>query len=171
MKSLLTLRPTSSFGKISCALELWTRHKMARPDAGPEQLVLQDKASKGGSCIGDAGWELALAKMQATWGKHEPSYFVATHQERKELLCVIRGTAQMEDLVTDLVAHPVVSPAVAPLLSLILQQTVHLLTNRHLTCLPCVEPHCSLLYASPCSCFRVLSLQPARITASPCYEP
>ena len=52
--------------------------------------------------------------MQATWGEHEPSYFVATHQEKKELLCVIRGTAQMEDLVTDLVAHPVVSPDTAP---------------------------------------------------------
>ncbi|KAK9820663.1 hypothetical protein WJX74_001715 [Apatococcus lobatus] len=66
----------------------------------PNDVKLQEKMEK-------RGWELALAKMQATWGKHEPSYFVATHQERKELLCVIRGTAQMEDLVTDLVAHPV----------------------------------------------------------------
>ena len=55
-----------------------------------------------------------MAKMQATWGKHEPAYFVATNDERKELLCVIRGTAQMEDLVTDLVAHPVVGPCLDP---------------------------------------------------------
>lgn len=59
-------------------------------------------------CAVAAGWQLNLAKMQATWGEHEPAYFVATHDKNKELLCVIRGTAQMEDLVTDLVAHPVV---------------------------------------------------------------
>ncbi|KAK9867264.1 hypothetical protein WJX84_003774 [Apatococcus fuscideae] len=66
----------------------------------PTDAKLQEKMEK-------RGWQLNLAKMQATWGEHEPAYFVATHDKNKELLCVIRGTAQMEDLVTDLVAHPV----------------------------------------------------------------
>ena len=30
--------------------------------------------------------------MNATWGEHQPAYYVATHTERKELLVAVRGT-------------------------------------------------------------------------------
>ncbi len=30
--------------------------------------------------------------MNATWGEHQPAYYVATHTERRELLVAVRGT-------------------------------------------------------------------------------
>lgn len=55
------------------------------------------------------GFELNFAKMNATWGEHEPAYYVATHTKSKEMLVVVRGTWTMEDVVTDITALPVVS--------------------------------------------------------------
>ena len=54
-------------------------------------------------------FELNFAKMNATWGEHEPAYYVATHTKSKEMLVVVRGTWTMEDVVTDITALPVVS--------------------------------------------------------------
>ena len=46
--------------------------------------------------------------MTATWGEHEPAYYVATHTESKEVVVAIRGTWAVEDVVTDITALPVV---------------------------------------------------------------
>ena len=46
--------------------------------------------------------------MTATWGEHEPAYYVATHSEKKEVVLAIRGTWAVEDVVTDITALPVV---------------------------------------------------------------
>ena len=55
-----------------------------------------------------AGFHLNFAKMNATWGEHEPAYYVATHSERKEVVVAIRGTWAVEDVITDITALPVV---------------------------------------------------------------
>lgn len=47
--------------------------------------------------------------MNATWGEHEPAYYVATHTENKEVVVAIRGTWAVEDVITDITALPVVS--------------------------------------------------------------
>lgn len=54
------------------------------------------------------GYHLNFAKMTATWGEHEPAYYVATHTDKKEVVVAIRGTWAVEDVVTDITALPVV---------------------------------------------------------------
>ena len=54
------------------------------------------------------GFQLNFAKMNATWGEHEPAYYVATHTEKKEMIVAVRGTWAVEDVVTDITALPVV---------------------------------------------------------------
>ena len=44
-----------------------------------------------------AGYNLNFAKMNATWGEHQPAYYVATHAERKELLVAVRGTWEVNN--------------------------------------------------------------------------
>ena len=46
--------------------------------------------------------------MTATWGEHEPAYYIATHSEKREVVVAIRGTWAVEDVVTDITALPVV---------------------------------------------------------------
>ena len=46
--------------------------------------------------------------MSATWGEHQPAYYVATHTEKKEVVVAVRGTWAVEDVVTDITALPVV---------------------------------------------------------------
>ena len=57
-----------------------------------------------------AGFHLNFAKMAATWGEHQPAYYLATHNDKKEVVVAIRGTWAVEDVVTDINALPVVSP-------------------------------------------------------------
>ncbi|DBA89266.1 hypothetical protein WJX77_010917 [Trebouxia sp. C0004] len=52
-------------------------------------------------------FHLNFAKMNATWGEHEPAYYVATHTEKKEVVVAIRGTWAVEDVITDITALPV----------------------------------------------------------------
>lgn len=47
--------------------------------------------------------------MSATWGEHQPAYYVATHTENKEVVVAVRGTWAVEDVVTDITALPVVN--------------------------------------------------------------
>eukprot|EP00891_Asterochloris_glomerata_P004980 jgi/Astpho2/4980/fgenesh1_pg.00070_%23_33_t len=56
--------------------------------------------------LSDKGYNLNFAKMNATWGEHQPAYYVATHTERRELLVAVRGTWEVEDVVTDITADP-----------------------------------------------------------------
>ena len=63
-------------------------------------------AEAGTACC--AGYHLNFAKMTATWGEHEPAYYVATHPEKREVVAAIRGTWAVEDVVTDITALPVV---------------------------------------------------------------
>ena len=79
-----------------------------------------------------AEYHLNFAKMSATWGEHQPAYYVATHTEKKEVVVAVRGTWAVEDVVTDITALPVVPPRTA-----------------HLTLLSCshwyLHPHCWLV--------------------------
>ncbi|KAL3160591.1 hypothetical protein ABBQ32_010523 [Trebouxia sp. C0010 RCD-2024] len=52
-------------------------------------------------------YHLNFAKMSATWGEHQPAYYVATHTEKKEVVVAVRGTWAVEDVVTDITALPV----------------------------------------------------------------
>ena len=47
-------------------------------------------------------------KLTSTWAEHCPAYYVALNMESKAVLIAVRGTAQIEDVVTDLTALPVV---------------------------------------------------------------
>ncbi len=52
--------------------------------------------------------------MTATWGEHEPAYYVATHNDKKEVVVAVRGTWAVEDVITDITALPVVSLLLPP---------------------------------------------------------
>ena len=52
-------------------------------------------------------------KLASTWADHQPAFFMATHQGEREIVVAIRGTAQLEDVVTDLTALPEVGSACA----------------------------------------------------------
>ena len=57
-------------------------------------------------------------KLTSTWADHQPAFFMATQAEAREVVVAIRGTAQLEDVVTDLTALPEVgrpTPLVSPL--------------------------------------------------------
>lgn len=45
-------------------------------------------------------------KLTSTWAEHCPAYYMALDLDRKELMIAVRGTAQIEDVVTDLTALP-----------------------------------------------------------------
>lgn len=53
-----------------------------------------------------AGFGLAHVKLASTWAEHCPAYYVALNLQAKELLIAVRGTAQVEDVITDLTALP-----------------------------------------------------------------
>ena len=53
-----------------------------------------------------AGYELVHAKLEATWAEHCPAYYLAINTEERRLLISVRGTAEVEDVVTDLIASP-----------------------------------------------------------------
>lgn len=55
-----------------------------------------------------AGYALAHVKLTSTWAEHCPAYYVALNMGAKAMLIAVRGTAQIEDVVTDLTALPVV---------------------------------------------------------------
>ena len=55
-----------------------------------------------------AGYALAHVKLTSTWAEHCPAYYVALNMDAKAMLIAVRGTAQIEDVVTDLTALPVV---------------------------------------------------------------
>jgi hypothetical protein len=74
-------------------------------------LLLQQhhQTQHGRTLLHAADFHLNFAKMNATWGEHEPAYYVATHTEKKEVVVAIRGTWAVEDVITDITALPVVS--------------------------------------------------------------
>ena len=49
-------------------------------------------------------------KLTSTWAEHCPAYFLAISLEKKEVIISVRGTAQVEDVITDLTALPRVGP-------------------------------------------------------------
>ena len=49
-------------------------------------------------------------KLTSTWAEHCPAYFLAISLEKKEVIISVRGTAQVEDVITDLTALPRVKP-------------------------------------------------------------
>ncbi len=53
-----------------------------------------------------SGYALSHVKLTSTWAEHCPAYYMALNLDEKELLIAIRGTAQIEDVVTDLTALP-----------------------------------------------------------------
>lgn len=53
-----------------------------------------------------AGFGLAHVKLTSTWAEHCPAYYVALNLQDKIMLISVRGTAQVEDVVTDLTALP-----------------------------------------------------------------
>ena len=69
----------------------------------------QHQTQHGRTVLHAADFHLNFAKMNATWGEHEPAYYVATHTEKKEVVVAIRGTWAVEDVITDITALPVVS--------------------------------------------------------------
>ncbi len=56
-----------------------------------------------------AGFGLVNYKLTSTWAEHCPAYFLAINLEKKKVIISIRGTAQVEDVITDLTALPTVS--------------------------------------------------------------
>lgn len=71
--------------------------------------------------------------MTATWGEHQPAYYVATHTEKKEVVVAVRGTWAVEDVVTDITALPVVTPL--PLTSPICFANAVIPSTPHTGCL------------------------------------
>ena len=61
------------------------------------------------------GYALNYVKLASTWADHQPAFFMATHEGRREVVVAIRGTAQLEDVVTDLTALPEVGKALSPM--------------------------------------------------------
>jgi hypothetical protein len=55
-----------------------------------------------------AGYALAHVKLTSTWAEYCPAYYLALNLQEKEVVIAIRGTAQIEDVVTDLTALPAV---------------------------------------------------------------
>jgi hypothetical protein len=45
-------------------------------------------------------------KLTSTWAEHCPAYYLAVNLEKKQVVISIRGTAQVEDVITDLTALP-----------------------------------------------------------------
>ena len=60
-----------------------------------------------GWCI-HAGFGLVNYKLTSTWAEHCPAYYLAISLEEKQVMIAIRGTAQIEDVITDLTALPTV---------------------------------------------------------------
>ena len=58
------------------------------------------------SCCLHAGFGLVHVKLTSTWAEHCPAYFLAISLEKKEVIISVRGTAQVEDVITDLTALP-----------------------------------------------------------------
>ena len=56
-----------------------------------------------------AGFGLVHVKLTSTWAEHCPAYYLAVNLEKKQVVIAIRGTAQVEDVITDLTALPRVS--------------------------------------------------------------
>ena len=55
-----------------------------------------------------AGFGLVNYKLTSTWAEHCPAYYLAISLEQKQVIIAIRGTAQIEDVITDLTALPTV---------------------------------------------------------------
>ena len=55
-----------------------------------------------------AGFGLVNYKLTSTWAEHCPAYYLAINLEKKQVIISIRGTAQIEDVITDLTALPTV---------------------------------------------------------------
>lgn len=53
-----------------------------------------------------AGFGLVHVKLTSTWAEHCPAYYLAVNLEKKQVVISIRGTAQVEDVITDLTALP-----------------------------------------------------------------
>lgn len=45
-------------------------------------------------------------KLTSTWAEHCPAYYLAINLEQKQVIISVRGTAQVEDVITDLTALP-----------------------------------------------------------------
>ncbi|BDA47245.1 probable Sn1-specific diacylglycerol lipase alpha [Coccomyxa sp. Obi] len=77
-----------------------------------EMLWFADQAYEGESertlhaRLTKKGFGLAHVKLTSTWAEHCPAYYVAVNLDAKQLLISVRGTAQIEDVVTDLTALP-----------------------------------------------------------------
>ncbi len=56
----------------------------------------------------NAGFGLVNYKLTSTWAEHCPAYFLAINLEEKKVIVSVRGTAQIEDVITDLTALPTV---------------------------------------------------------------
>ena len=59
-------------------------------------------------CCPRAGFGLVNYKLTSTWAEHCPAYYLAISLEQKQVIISIRGTAQVEDVITDLTALPAV---------------------------------------------------------------
>ena len=57
------------------------------------------------------GFGLVNFKLTSTWAEHCPAYFLAISLERKQVIIAVRGTAQVDDVITDLTALPKVFPS------------------------------------------------------------
>ncbi len=55
------------------------------------------------------GFGLVNFKLTSTWAEHCPAYFLAISLEEKQVIIAVRGTAQVDDVITDLTALPKVS--------------------------------------------------------------
>jgi len=59
------------------------------------------------------GFGLVNFKLTSTWAEHCPAYFLAISLEKKQVIIAVRGTAQVDDVITDLTALPKVSSFVS----------------------------------------------------------
>ena len=99
---------------------IWAKEQLSGP-AGIRVLCscAKRRAKPAGCCVaGDntnswcllAGFGLVHVKLTSTWAEHCPAYFLAISLEKKEVIISVRGTAQVEDVITDLTALPRVRP-------------------------------------------------------------
>ena len=154
---------------------MWAKAKaLLRAPAGISLLCSCAKwpAKLAGCCLADgddkwclhAGFGLVHVKLTSTWAEHCPAYFLAISLEKKEVIISVRGTAQVEDVITDLTALPRVR---------ILDETCKVPEST------CKRPHVNMGYCSSKGCITDLTIPPCstRLFAccgnqgSPEYQP
>ena len=103
-------------GIVTLRAVIWAKEQLSGP-AGIRVLCscAERRAKPAGCCVaGDdtdswcllAGFGLVHVKLTSTWAEHCPAYFLAISLEKKEVIISVRGTAQVEDVITDLTALP-----------------------------------------------------------------